>query len=416
MTAASASVTDVETESRIPVLDGVRGLAALIVLNFHFVSQPIGPKDSVTAFVSGAIKAWGWTGVDLFFVLSGFLITGLLLDAKGSANYFRVFYARRALRILPLYYLALILLLAVPFLLRNYGGARFMIPLRDQIYFWVYLQNFHLLPPLFNGMVNHLWSLAIEEQFYLVWPLVIYFLRRENVLKVCVACVLTSIAWRMAVFTGHLNSNTYLATPSRLDGLAIGSAIAVVLRGPHGLDQVRKHIAPVVSAALLVILFQYLLPKGYKGDALLPANYLTVTASWMLGPWFYTAIALVYGGLIIRALHGAVPFLESRFLRVMGRYSYGLYVIHVPMIPTLHLFGITPLTFGSRIGTFAGLLAYVVVAVSATFAAAWLSWNIYEKRFLALKRHFIYDRMGQAKRPENLGAFQSAKELPDAPR
>ncbi len=401
MTAASASVVDVERDARLPVLDGVRGLAAFIVLNFHFVSQPIGPKGLVTTAFSGVIRGWGWTGVDLFFVLSGFLITGLLLDAKGSANYFRVFYARRALRILPLYYLALILLLGVPILLENYGGARFIIPFRDQLYFWFYLQNFHNLPPLFDGLVNHLWSLAIEEQFYLVWPLVVYFLRRENVLKACLACLLISLAWRTAVSTGHLDSNTYLATLARLDGLAIGSAVAVMLRGPYGLDRLRKYLPPVLVVAALVIALRYLLPDDYNRHTPLPTGYLTVTTSRMLGPFFYTSIAVVYGGLLIRALHTRGSFLESRCLRAIGRYSYGLYVVHVPMIPILHLLGMNPATIGAHIGTFAGLMAYLVIAMSASFGVAWLSWHIYEKRFLYFKRYFVYDNGAESRTPRD---------------
>ena len=390
MTAATASVVDVERDARLPVLDGVRGLAALMVLHFHFASQPLGPKGWLTTIVTGAAVRWGWTGVDLFFVLSGFLITGLLLDAKGSTNYFRVFYARRALRILPLYYLAVLLLVAVPLLLRDYGGARFIIPFRNQLYFWFYLQNFYPLPHLFDGLVNHLWSLAIEEQFYLVWPLVIYTLRRENALKACAACLIVSFIWRIGISTGHLHSNV-AATPARLDGLAVGSAIAIMLRGTKGLAKLRRYLTPAVIVAALVITLRYLLPEDYDRHAALPANYLTVTAAWMLGPFFYTAVAFVYGGLLIRALRSHRSFLESRFLRAIGRYSYGLYVVHVPMIPVLYLLGLTPATIGAHIGTFAGFVAYSVIATSASFALAWLSWHIYEKRFLYFKRYFVYD-------------------------
>ena len=351
--------------------------------------------------MAGASIRWGWTGVDLFFVLSGFLITGLLLDAKGSTNYFRVFYARRALRILPLYYLAVILLVTLPILLKDYGGARFILPFRHQLYFWFYLQNFHPLPHLFDGLVNHLWSLAIEEQFYLVWPLVIYTLSRENALKACVACLIISLTWRIAIYTGHIHSNV-AATPARLDGLAVGSAIALILRGPDGIVKIRKFLAPAVIGATLVIAFRYVLPDGYSGHAVFPANYLTVTAAWMLGPLFYTAIAFVYGGLLIHALRAHKSFLESRFLRVIGRYSYGLYVIHVPMIPVLYLLGLTPATVGAHIGTFAGLVAYSVIATSASFALAWLSWHIYEKRFLYFKRYFVYDNRVERQTPREI--------------
>src|SRR3954469_2240436 len=137
---------------RLPALDGLRGFAALSVVFLHMTMQVHAP--SLPAHAIKRVFSFGWTGVDLFFVLSGFLITGLLVGAKGSTNYFRVFYARRTLRILPLYYAALIVLFGVPLIVTL--PQNFVMPWRDQIWFWFYLQNYHWMGDQFAGWTGHL--------------------------------------------------------------------------------------------------------------------------------------------------------------------------------------------------------------------------------------------------------------------
>jgi peptidoglycan/LPS O-acetylase OafA/YrhL len=217
--------------SHLPVLDGVRGLAILLVLTFHF---------AVMYDCEEMLRHWwlrplagGWCGVDLFFVLSGCLITGILLDAKGGSHFFRNFYARRALRIFPLYYGFLVLIfLARPVFALSSDALADM----DRARSWLglYGQNVWLmfsgrwLPPL----VNHLWSLAVEEQFYLAWPFLVWLCSRRRLAWVCGGVLAGCLALRVAMMLAGLDPMVaYVFTLTRLDGFAAGGLVALALRG-----------------------------------------------------------------------------------------------------------------------------------------------------------------------------------------
>jgi Predicted acyltransferases len=303
-------------EERVPALDGLRGCAALFVLLFHFTMQ-LGDASGLPTTALKTVFLFGWSGVDLFFVLSGFLITGLLLGAKGSSNYFRVFYARRMLRILPLYYFALFLLFTVPVVIRLPATAGFATPLRDQLWFWFYLQNYHFLGPRFAGLSGPLWSLAIEEQFYLVWPFVVFVLPRKRALWVCAGLVLVSLVYRIVARMVVPHLDTYNVTQARLDGLSIGSAIALIAAGPHGLKPLKKYLPAAAGISLIAIAIAGFDIRGPHRPAF---------------PILFFAVAVFYGCLLIVAVEPgyqrAAAILESRVLRFFGRYSYALYVVH----------------------------------------------------------------------------------------
>jgi len=184
---------------RLPVLDGVRGLAILMVMLHHFT------PDHGAGILS--VLHLGWVGVDLFFVLSGFLITGILFDAKGSANYFQNFYARRGLRIFPLYYgILLLILFALP-LLQWLDVIH--VPGLDQVRVWqpwLWLHSSNLLLAwkgqwmLDSGVIrmNHFWSLAVEEHFYLVWPVVVALFDRKSLMKIAAGVIIAALSLRAA--------------------------------------------------------------------------------------------------------------------------------------------------------------------------------------------------------------------------
>ncbi|MBI5083418.1 MAG: acyltransferase, partial [Acidobacteria bacterium] len=192
-----------------PPLDGIRGLAILLVLLLHFRAPDL------THPLKG-ILGLGWTGVQLFFVLSGFLITGILLDTRSCSNYFSSFWMRRTLRIFPLYFLALsVFLVAAPAVLPVPKEA--LPPAADQVYYWTYLNNW--IPMGEEGrlvhVLGHFWSLAVEEQFYLVWPVVVWLVPPRMLLRGCaVACLLILAARSWAFFTagdlGMVYRNTVL--------------------------------------------------------------------------------------------------------------------------------------------------------------------------------------------------------------
>ncbi len=184
----------------VPVLDGLRGLAILLVLLHHFAN--VYAPSAWTRNAWHRVVGSGWCGVDLFFVLSGFLITGILHDARRGPGYFRNFYMRRVLRIFPLYYGVLAaLFLAYPLLAGSH--QRFAALAEHQPWLWLYAQNFKVI--LSGDWVpcgmNHFWSLAVEEQFYLFWPFVVFACRRRTLLHVSVALVVLALAVRIGLQT-----------------------------------------------------------------------------------------------------------------------------------------------------------------------------------------------------------------------
>jgi peptidoglycan/LPS O-acetylase OafA/YrhL len=364
--------------AHIPALDGLRGCAILAVLLLHFTSA-LGAPAGAAARAVKQVFSGGWAGVDLFFVLSGFLITGILADARSTPHRYRTFYIRRALRILPLYYGFVILLFAVPPLI---GARAYTTPAADQLPYWLYLQNFRPLTTAAGNFTGHLWSLAIEEQFYLVWPLVIFTLSRANALRACVALLLGALAYRVgAVGAGADLQAVYFQTPARLDGLALGGAIALMLRA-GGLARLRRMAPAVLAASALALAGAALHPSGFS-----PGGAYMVSVG-------YTALAFFFGAVLVLALDGGsarLPrLLSSGVLRFFGRYSYGLYVVHAPLITLARMAGVSPDRFAGTRWELPGLLGYVALMAAASILIALASWHLYEKHFLKLKARFTY--------------------------
>ena len=370
-----ANVTGPEpVRAHFPGLDGLRGSAAIAVILCHFAVFL--PKDSVAAYVLGI----GWTGVDLFFVLSGFLITGILWDAKGSPHYFRNFYARRTLRIFPLYYGFLVaMLIASKFATSDVQQFR-----DAQPWLWTYTANYwfstreHWSP--WAEAVVHLWSLSVEEQFYLVWPVVVWYFSRRNLIRLCVLVMLGALAVRLWFTARGMDGFVmYTWTPTRADSLAAGAIVALLLRGPGGERFVRRVVA--FGGAIGFVLLAFLLP------AFDPTKH----------PWratvIYTDLALICTALVFwstdaRSLWG-IPkrFYELRGLRIIGRYSYGLYVLHLPLMYAItfaaHRWGL----HDPNHATWRSGLAMMAVSAALTFAAAVVSFHAFEQPLLRLKRY-----------------------------
>ena len=373
---------------RIAALDGLRGCAVLMVLFYHFM----GPFTDTADFATKGglwVFSFGWTGVDLFFVLSGFLITGILFDAKGSERYFRTFYMRRILRIVPLYYGALALIFFVPRFIASPTALRFTAPFSDQVWYWLYLQNFHRLRGGVGQITGHLWSLAIEEQFYLVWPLVILVLSRRRALQFCGALVVMALSIRVVwvLVLGELGWGIFWMTHTRLEGLAIGAAIALLARGTRGLDLPRRLAAGVAGVSLLVIGWIYA-----------ESEYFSI-GNPILRSFGLTAVALLFGSLLVISIERPprllASFLESRILAFFGRYSYGMYVVHLPVMIMLGLIGFTGARFERAIGIpVIAFLSYIAAMVAISTTCAWLIWHLYEKHFMKLKSRFEFGKAG----------------------
>jgi peptidoglycan/LPS O-acetylase OafA/YrhL len=369
---------------RIPVLDGVRGVAILLVVLCHGVRPPPG-----THRLLSAIGTWGVTGVDLFFVLSGFLITGILYDAKYRPHYFRNFYARRVLRIFPLYYAFLFLaLVIIPML----GGAATaflgsMHSGQTTWTYWVYLSNFTLGKAANRGPAAWLdttWSLAIEEQFYIVWPLIVLPLGRRWMMLMCGLVI--SAAFVMRVIFAQTGADwmiVYTNPFCRMDALAIGGLIALAVRDPAGIVIVRRLAWPTMFVAVLGLLYIF-----HRQDwRMWTAGFGLVTG--------YTAVAMLYASLlavlITRPCHLLRGVLGSAVLRMFGRYSYAIYLFHLPVFlilttefkhDALYYFAPTGVPMVVKVGEYVGL------GLMISLGLAVISWNVLESRCMALKRYF----------------------------
>jgi peptidoglycan/LPS O-acetylase OafA/YrhL len=358
-----------DSRTHLDALDGLRGVAILLVLLHGF--DAIGDAHGFFHVV-GTLLDTGWIGVQLFFVLSGFLITGILLDTRDDAGYYRTFFVRRVLRIFPLYYGVLFVAFVLLPLLVATGDSG-----RHQVWLWTYLANFAAPFGLDEPAFPHFWSLCVEEQFYLVWPLLVRLTGRRGVMLISVVLIAVAILARIGLRQhfgepiGH--EAAYMFTPSRMDALAIGALIAALLREPRIAAWMAARSPDLFAIAGVVLL-----------GASLAAGHLQRTSASMQ-TFGYTAVAASFGLLLCAALRPGrlARGLSSQVLRRCGLYSYGMYVFYMP----LHLFVGLPLltrVAGSSPGALAAS-AYAVAAIVTTFALAALSYHAYERRFLALK-------------------------------
>jgi peptidoglycan/LPS O-acetylase OafA/YrhL len=395
-------------KSHIPALDGIRGLAIILVLVGHLADH-FKPGNAITTAVQRILFA-GWTGVDLFFVLSGFLITGILWDAKADTHYFLNFYARRTVRIFPIYYFTLALIfLVLPLLLPWLGHltGRLAEVGREQIGWFVttraywgwyvtYFVDFLVAWKGFKVAIpGHFWSLAVEEHFYLVWPCLVYFLRFRALVAASVALVAGALMLRVALYHYFSQTAIYVLTPCRMDGLALGALIALLARSPGGL----RKLAPL---ALRVLAVTAVIWAGVM---------LGVTHEWsQYGPIAqtlgYTLTIFFYGSFLVVALTQARvgAWLSGKTLRFFGKYSYALYIFHVfAFLFFARFFAFGDVSRYSMIHTFSpgassvaerGLwltldaLLYILLAVGVSVLLALLSWNFLEQPCLRLKRYF----------------------------
>jgi len=362
-------------------LDGLRGLAILSVMVTHFDAARFGLPLVDRAMMMA--KSLGWVGVDLFFVLSGFLITGILLDTLGCANYWRSFYGRRALRIFPLYYTFLLF----AWLVFPSTVVPEWTPLRGDWWMYpIYLTNWL---PLWKGhwpnILGHFWSLSVEEQFYLVWPFLILLAKPRRLLWMLASAeVLVLFGRSWWVFHYGYSDTILLATITRMDGLLFGAACAAAVRQfrfPRSAETLLPMAGAVFLGAFLgirLLQIQTLHMEVFAG------NLWMALGSTLLGAGF--AAILLTAVLTDQKKMWLQTILRRRLLTQFGKYAYGIYVFHVPL-----------LYFIDRVATrFAPTTQQavwfidvkIVVAFSLSYGIASLSYNYFEKRFLALKDRF----------------------------
>ena len=361
----------------LPELDGVRGAACLMVVLLHSLFGILAPDFNIPLIAPFTHAFFGGAGVDLFFVLSGFLIGGILIDHKNSPNYFKVFWARRATRILPVY-LLLFLTFAVAFAVRSQISAKWFhqFLMEHPLPLWTYLtftQNYFMAAANTGGprWVGITWSLAVEEQFYMVVPFLVYFLSRRLIIALAFATILSApltrdLLWHLGGFyTG------YFPTPARADGLMFGVLVAYAVRSAVILNFCRQHQKFMDGSALLASAALIWVTDGVSPT--LSFSLRTAIFAYMIARIFFT--------------DGRMRnFLRTKFMVLMGVISYPFYMYHQAINGLMHglLLHQTP-----KIENMQGIAVGMSVLVLAA-TMGYLSTNYFEKPFRALGKRVKY--------------------------
>jgi len=386
----------IDFRTRFPALDGIRAVAVLMVFANHFGGGAHGGR---VLNLLNDIRTRGWIGVDLFFVLSGFLITGILYDTRDDSRFFRRFFARRALRIFPVFYLVLAILLVLTPIFHyqwRLGHLWFLVYLgnffanRDFTLYEIYSANH----PTAKVFIGHFWTLCVEEQFYLLWPLLVWTVRDRIRLVwtaggISLLALLLRIGMEMHFSRGMCELWIMRTLPFRMDALLVGAVLALVLRGPAA-DRWQRSCKWIFVASLAVLLAIFAFSPDYDSPVLLTFGL--------------TSVALASAGLVGMTLRPASPvfrFFHLGPLRRLGRYSYGFYIYHV-------LYGWAWIQFlvfvTSKVHSIAlGGLIVLSINLLTTYLVSMVSYELFERRFLRWKERFEYD----SERAEHRHAFRT---------
>lgn len=363
-------------ESRLPALDGIRGLAILMVLAFHFWQSMYRFPAAEALRSHLRFLAAGQTGVDLFFVLSGFLITGILLNAKGTSHFLRNFYVRRALRILPLYYL-----LVVGYFIADWVSGGFARSFSQTWWYFPYLQNVGMtFWPGKVGEPGHFWSLGVEEHFYLLWPFLVLACRERRLPLVLLGIIAGSVGCRLALLPFVGGDAIFWFSLCRMDALALGALLAVLVRRPELASMMGRTCRWVLIFLVPALLVLYPLTSG-KG------LFLMQTVKYLMVAIAYTSLlgVVVTPGWWSWLAH----FFSNGFLRWCGKYSYAMYVFHPLLFLLITGWLRSHLPFANSHPD-CYLAGEFTLLMTVVFLTGWASWHLYEKHFLKLKRFFEY--------------------------
>jgi peptidoglycan/LPS O-acetylase OafA/YrhL len=374
--------------ARIPEVDGLRGIAILLVMVWHCIVAPSVSGPHTIASYNADFLGFTWSGVDLFFVISGFLIGGILLDHKTSTRYYRAFYVRRFFRIVPVYLVACIAfwILALVIPPRGYGYSLLFGNSPPPFTVLTFTQNFWMgLAGGFGALAfAPTWSLAVEEQFYLTLPLVIRSIDGRTLRKALLAVVLLAPVLRIALylFVPHGWTWAFTAMPARADALAIGVLIAILVRDRNALASVisrRRALLFIPVGALSIILLFILWRLNYKDAAVVAIGY--------------SALAILYGTILLWAITSPAALLarllRASVLRWVGSVAYGAYLFHMVVLYGAFMIfrnGSAPVVKSGAD------VAISLLAIVVSLLLARISWVVFERRLTSMGRDYRYGR------------------------
>jgi peptidoglycan/LPS O-acetylase OafA/YrhL len=377
---------------RIPELDGLRGIAILLVVIWHYAVIQIKAEPYSIAHYFQRALGLSWSGVDLFFVLSGFLIGGILIDNRETSNYFKVFFIHRVCRIFPLYFLCLsmffVLTYALPDLVRT---SPFDWLFGKPLPLWSYLtftQNFTMVHErsFGAGWLGVTWSLAVEEQFYLVLPLMIYIVPTRKLPWVLLFFVLLAPVLRTIIFYNHPRPSfpTFMLMPCRADSLLIGVLCAYITRQANLIRFVKEHLALLYILCVILLL----------GVAALTVADQNV-GSWAMTTYGYSIFACLYACVLLIAItekRGIVSGI-TRFkaLRSLGIIAFGVYLWHQVISGIIHALFLrqAPQMHNWLEGSIS------IIAILLTLIVAQVSWSFVEKPFVSMGHSIRWNRKRQ---------------------
>ena len=372
---------------RIPILDGIRAYAVLavcIVHFFHVDETGLYETNRLVGVFLFKITDLGARGVELFFILSGFLITGILIDTKKSSRFFTSFYARRFLRIFPLYYTVLFVTFII--LPRFYHpDSEGLKVIDNQVWLWTYTSNLSFLWD-FNGWagsqnfpwVNHFWSLCVEEHFYVVWPLIIYITNEKWLPKMMYIILFISL---LSVILSYIFNDMFPIlkwTTIRCGGvLSLGGLIAYFFRSPRQFDRLSalalKYLWPTAGLLILV----NFIPRRYA---------LNDLATFITSATFFAMLLVVS----IKGNRITDRLFDHKILFFIGKISYGIYIYHGMVRPFLYNYLYTEV-FSTIPNTILSSSIYTLVCTLISILIAWVSWQVLEEPILRAKKYFNYN-------------------------
>ena len=367
-------------------LDGIRGLAILAVLAHQLIiDRSLNSRRLSLLLVP--LQA-GWIGVQLFFVLSGFLITGILLDTRSADNRWSTFFMRRSLRIFPPYYFLLAVMFWVaPVFLRLPRDV--LIELPHQSWYWLYLANWTFAGSGGIGPLGHCWSLSLEEQFYLIWPPVVFMLKERRLIWVCLITAGSALVVRTClVLAGTNREIVYEFTFARMDALTIGALTAIVVRRQDLLIRVLAHLPRLKWLVTVAMSVVALISGGFSR-----VNGVTLTLGHSVLAVSSACLILIAVEDTVRGSGRAGSILARAPLRLFGKHSYAIYLFHLPLhIATYRLL------FAAKVGEMGTVMylcvqtAYFAVGGALLLGVALFFHRIVERPVLNLKRFFVARR------------------------